>query len=294
MYFPALQPEMDGPVLEQSCANGRAPDGWPNTQTTVSHRACAGRRKQRNESNELSQFNSRRMATPSAGLRGTGLCGPDGLAVQAISSLDLGQKHLVEIIGDLKRGFHSDEHFRWLFERYHRLVLRSFIYRGIPYEDSRDLAQEVFLAAFRSIHDLQNAAQFPAWLFSIGRNTLRNEVKRQRTKKRFGLQVSSGADCDTGIIPGLDNPPDDGPQSDSLTLMLDRERLSKVREALRELPPQMSRCALLRIVEDRTYAEIAAIMSISINTVKAHLYQAKQILKDRLKPYFYRGGPSWA
>ena len=64
--------------------------------------------------------------------------------------------------------------------------------------------------------------------------------------------------------------------------MLASERLAKVTEALGQLPTQMRRCAQLRIVEDRSYAEISAIIGISINTVKAHLHQAKKTLKDKL------------
>jgi RNA polymerase sigma factor (sigma-70 family) len=44
----------------------------------------------------------------------------------------------------------------------------------------------------------------------------------------------------------------------------------------------MRRCIELRILEGRSYREIASAMGISINTVKAHLHQAKELLKDNL------------
>jgi len=192
------------------------------------------------------------------------------------------ERSLDDVIRDLKDGRNSNENFGWLFERYHQSVFWSFVRNGISSEDSRDLAQEVFLAAFRSIHDLRTAAHFQTWLFSIGRNTLRNEIERQRAKKRFGCHLSAGGRSEEAIAPGLATLADVGPRSDVLRQMLASERLAKVTEALGQLPTQMRRCAQLRIVEDRSYAEISAIIGISINTVKAHLHQAKKTLKDKL------------
>jgi DNA-directed RNA polymerase specialized sigma24 family protein len=48
----------------------------------------------------------------------------------------------------------------------------------------------------------------------------------------------------------------------------------------------MRRCVLLRLEQDLKYREIASVMQISIDTVKAHLFQARQLLKDKLSRYF--------
>ena len=42
----------------------------------------------------------------------------------------------------------------------------------------------------------------------------------------------------------------------------------------------------LRIVEDSSYEEIAAVLGISVNTAKSHLHQAKRLLRQKLQPYF--------
>jgi len=62
--------------------------------------------------------------------------------------------------------------------------------------------------------------------------------------------------------------------------------LEKLREALVQLPQQMRRCAQLRVVHDLSYVEIAELMGISVNTVKAHLHQAQKALRAQLSPYF--------
>jgi RNA polymerase sigma-70 factor (ECF subfamily) len=67
---------------------------------------------------------------------------------------------------------------------------------------------------------------------------------------------------------------------------LEKEKLEKLREALVHLPQQMRHCAHLRVVHDLSYAEIAAVMGISVNTVKAHLHQAQKALRTQLSSYF--------
>ena len=52
------------------------------------------------------------------------------------------------------------------------------------------------------------------------------------------------------------------------------------------LPAQMRRCVELRVHQDLRYKEIADLMQVSIDTVKAHLYQARQQLKGKLSGYF--------
>lgn len=58
--------------------------------------------------------------------------------------------------------------------------------------------------------------------------------------------------------------------------------LESLRAKLDQLPPQMRRCLYLRLYHDLKYREIAALMRISIETVKAHLHQAQ----NRLRMFF--------
>jgi RNA polymerase sigma factor (sigma-70 family) len=89
-----------------------------------------------------------------------------------------------------------------------------------------------------------------------------------------------GDPCGSGEIPQAISPGTDPEQA-----MLEKEKCEKLRQALHELPGQMRRCVQLR-VEDCPTQDIAAVLRISINTVKAHLHQAKRILREKLAPYF--------
>ena len=65
-----------------------------------------------------------------------------------------------------------------------------------------------------------------------------------------------------------------------------RERLEALREAIGELPPKQRLCMELRVYQDRSMQEIAAALRISPETVKAHLFQARQRLWDKLHTAF--------
>jgi RNA polymerase sigma-70 factor (ECF subfamily) len=198
-----------------------------------------------------------------------------------MSATTVSEKSLDEVIRDLKNGRNRTGSFRWIFDHYYSTVCRQFKRNGIRPEDCLDLAQEVFLAMYNSICDLEDAAHFRSWMFSISQNTLRNEIKRRRAKKRFGPQSLMTRRSENDESPALETLPDRA-AADILTTIAERQRLAGLIETVRALPAQMRRCVELRLIEGRSYREIASAMEISINTVKAHLHQAKKVLKEKL------------
>jgi RNA polymerase sigma-70 factor (ECF subfamily) len=195
-------------------------------------------------------------------------------------------KPLAEIITDLKHRRDASANFRLLFDCYHGQVYRFFERKGMPHEDCRDLSQETFLAAFRKIEDLRDESHFPGWLFSIARSIFYGELDRKHAGKRAGVMVIPIVSNNHPGEPTVTDVPDLRGDSDLLRGLLDKEKLEHVLAAFRDLPRQMCRCLELRIVGGNSYQEIATIMGISINTVKAHLHKAKKELQQRLSPYF--------
>jgi RNA polymerase sigma factor (sigma-70 family) len=90
----------------------------------------------------------------------------------------------------------------------------------------------------------------------------------------------------------LDLPPDEesiprsrelvSGEGTALDSMIERERRAALLKALKELPPQMRICCELRYIRGLKYHEIAAVMKVSIETVKAHLHQARKRLQEIL------------
>jgi RNA polymerase sigma factor (sigma-70 family) len=62
--------------------------------------------------------------------------------------------------------------------------------------------------------------------------------------------------------------------------------LEALRNAIGELAPKQRMCMELRVYQERSVQEIAVALRISPETVKAHLFQARQRLWDKLRPVF--------
>lgn len=190
-------------------------------------------------------------------------------------------------VTELQAGVDREENFQKIFQRYFSVIVRFFMKRGFSREECQDLAQDVFLRVFRSIDSYRSDGPFEGWLFQVAANVYRNRLRDQQAVKRqapedslesFSEEVSKIADQDHVL--GVAGPA--GPDQ----AYLEKERVEIFDQALAELPEQMRRCLMLRIHRELKYREIATIMQISIETVKAHLYQARNRLKSKLDGYF--------
>jgi RNA polymerase sigma-70 factor (ECF subfamily) len=189
------------------------------------------------------------------------------------------------VVREIKQGQNVDDNFRWLFERHYAQILRFFRRKGFDPEDCRDLTQETFVSVYKGVRELRQPEQFESWLFAIAHNVWCSSLESRTAQKRSATVLSLD-EKDEGDRPALAAVLADS-GADPLTVTLDKEKLEKLREALARLPQQMRRCAQLRVVHDMSYLEIASLMGISVNTVKAHLHQAQQALRVQLSNYFH-------
>jgi RNA polymerase sigma-70 factor (ECF subfamily) len=189
------------------------------------------------------------------------------------------------VIREIKRGLNVEANFRWLFDRHYAQILRFFRRKGFETEACRDLTQDTFVSVYKGLKDLRQEEQFESWLFAIAHNVWCSLIESRAAQKRSATVLSlEGAGDNDDQLPIAARLADPG--ADPLTVALEKEKLEKLREALVHLPQQMRHCAHLRVVHDLSYAEIAAVMGISVNTVKAHLHQAQKALRTQLSSYF--------
>jgi RNA polymerase sigma-70 factor (ECF subfamily) len=196
------------------------------------------------------------------------------------------EKTTEEIVRELKQGQDWEENFQVLFERYYDQLYRFFRRKGMLPEDCRDLTQETFFSVYKGFSELREESQFENWLYRIAMNVYINEIERRQAKKRAASHVPLEEEWVRSQDLRLDASQTVSPQANPMEAMLEKERKEKLHEALQELPPQMRHCVQLRVVKDIPTQEIAAIMGISVNTVKAHLHQARKVLKEKLSSYF--------
>lgn len=182
-------------------------------------------------------------------------------------------------------GIDREESFHQIFRQYSRLVRSFFARRVRSEEEVEDLVQETFFRVHRNLDLFRGDSKFETWLFQVSANVYKNAVRSQTTQKRDAPEVSwdeatSSALGEDGSV--LWEAREDGPLED----LLQDERSRMLYLAMQELPPQMRRCVELRVSRDMKYREIADLMDVSIDTVKAHLFQARQQLRKKLGDYF--------
>lgn len=171
-----------------------------------------------------------------------------------------------------------DESLQRLFQEHGAAVEQFFRLRRCSPQEAEDLAQETFLNAYLGFHTFRGDASLKTWLLKVALNVWRNELRRRSALKRAAQEVpledpeSGEEELELQI------------ETDELMDMLLREERRRfIVQELRKLPPQMRRCMFLRVLQDLKYHEIAAILRISVQTVKSQLFQARQRLKETLE-----------
>jgi RNA polymerase sigma-70 factor (ECF subfamily) len=149
-------------------------------------------------------------------------------------------------------------------------------------DDARDVLQDAFLAAFRSIDGFAGAARLSTWLHRIVVNAalmrLRSR-KRRREEPIDGLLPRFEEDGHWVEPPALwDEPTDD---------VVERaETRATVRKAIDRLPANYRTVLLLRDVEELDTDEAAALLGVTPNAVKTRLHRARQALRTLLEREF--------
>jgi len=160
--------------------------------------------------------------------------------------------------------------------RRHEKKIFNLLYRWLgDYDEAAEVAQEVFLAAFRAIKRFRGDSSFATWLYRIGVNHAKNrqkslQVARQRQQAR---EVS-------------DAPSD--PASDPAEGVEQRERHDLVQRGLNELDADDALLILLHDLQEVRYEEMSETLDIPLGTVKSRLHRARQALRAKLAPYFGR------
>lgn len=173
--------------------------------------------------------------------------------------------------------------FEGLVRRHHRDLLRLLrrITRNV--EDAEDMAQEAFLRAFRALDRFDLDRPFRPWLWTIGiRLALHSLARKERGN--VSLETAGGDDDEdrSGSGPWW---------SDRRALeQIDARLLQReVEEAMAGLDPQHRAILVLRIIEERSYEEIAELLEIPKGTVMSRLNRARARLKERLKDWSLEG-----
>jgi RNA polymerase sigma-70 factor (ECF subfamily) len=169
------------------------------------------------------------------------------------------------------------EAFGFLVERYQRRVF-SQVFRVLRRPNEvEDLAQEIFLKAFRAIRTYDLRSPFGAWLSRIAMNHCYDYLRKERTS-RVSYYWQMGEETARRIEARGENP--EGHD-------LDPEKQAALRDLAGKLlgrAPAGDRVLLgLKELEGLSVEEIAEILDLKQSTVKVRLHRARKRMLEDLK-----------
>ena len=158
--------------------------------------------------------------------------------------------------------------------------LYSTLFRILgDYEDARDVAQEVFVRAFRGLDGFRGEAQVYTWLYRMAMNRAHYRL-RDRSRKGRNRAVSLYAiESDARSVAAAAVSENRTPAKEAES----RELEEVLQQCLDELPEMLRMVFALRVFEELSYDEIADVMECPRGTVKSRLNQARVLLRSRLR-----------
>jgi RNA polymerase sigma-70 factor (ECF subfamily) len=158
--------------------------------------------------------------------------------------------------------------FDVLVRRYQETIFRLARRMTRNAEDARDLTQEAFVHAYRSLARFQGQAAFSTWLYRIAVNLCLNHLKAAR--REDPAEVREGH-------------PD--VRDDALSALMAAERNRALANAIDELPPQQRATLTLRVHQGLSHREIAEVLQCAEGTAKANYFHAIRALQRKLAAF---------
>ncbi len=157
----------------------------------------------------------------------------------------------------------SSEAFAELFSRYKQPIYGFFRRRVAESSQAEELTQETFIALLRAAVRYEPRALFRTYLYAIGFKILRAHRRKATFRATFFGQRNSAPD----------------PSKRDAT-----ESGLWVRRAVEKLEPMDRDILLLREFDQLSYAEIADLLQLPLNTVRSRLFRARTALRNLLEP----------
>jgi RNA polymerase sigma factor (sigma-70 family) len=151
-----------------------------------------------------------------------------------------------------------ERRFDALFAAHGADVLAFCSWRAASASDAQDAAADVFLTAWRRLHELPEGDGARMWLYATARRVIANQ--RRSRRRRDALHERMALET----VPAQQVAPSEG------------ERDGRVREALRSLPPRDREVLLLAEWEGLSSAQIATVLGCLTVTARGRLHRARR------------------
>ncbi len=161
-----------------------------------------------------------------------------------------------ELLARVRGG--DDAAFEALYDAYHRRLLAFCQHMLGSREEAEDVLQHTFLAAYRSLRAGYEVVDLKPWLYTIARNRCLSVVRVRREE----VELDDAAPATEGLAAEVDR----------------RAELRMLVRDVQRLPPDQRAALILFEVGDHSHKEIAAVLGVRREKVKALVFQAREAL----------------
>ncbi len=134
-------------------------------------------------------------------------------------------------------------------------------------EEAEDIVQETFVRVYQHRQSFNFQHCFSTWIYTIGLNLARNELRKRRRFKFFEISELQGNEKELAVEAKVPS---------RLPEMLN--------EVVDTLPSKYREAFLLRDIEEMPYEEVAKVLDVPLGTVKSRVNRARLMLREKLQP----------
>lgn len=162
------------------------------------------------------------------------------------------------------------ENFDVLVRQHQRKIYRILLSLVRDPDVADTLTQECFLRAFAKRGSYRGESSLSTWLVRIAINLAHDQGRSRRWAFWRRLERSERIEAVAG--------PDGHPSPEAV--LLSRESMREIENAVDALPDRQKTIFLLRYVEDMQLEAIADVTGLKLGTVKTHLYRAVETIRS--------------
>jgi RNA polymerase sigma-70 factor (ECF subfamily) len=176
--------------------------------------------------------------------------------------------------------------FEQIVEKYRQRIVNFSARMLRDPNEAEDVAQSVFVQAFRALAGFQFEAKVSTWLYLIARNLSFNELRRRGRHPLISLDHQNEQRSDQQIEDTCIRP--------AWELLSYTELAEQIERALATLPEPQRKAILLSVERQVSYREIAGILGLSVPATKSLIHRGRRKLKRKLMRYLRTGTETFA
>lgn len=182
-----------------------------------------------------------------------------------------------ELLNQIRAG--QELAFKILVETYQKRVFNTVLAIVQNFEEAEDVAQEVFIEVYQSVHKFRGDSKLSTWLYRIATTKALEEIRKKKAQKRFAFFTNLFNDNNEILHepvefehPGI--------------VLENKEKAIQLFKAINQLPENQKVAYTLYNIEGLNYQEIMEVMQLTLSSVESLLFRAKTNLRKSLADFY--------